>query len=66
MAGDEAGDWMRVTIDDVIDAANDEQAYRVRVRWPEGQAYPSSVYVDLNANGADDETGYSIRYVTPA
>lgn len=65
-AGEDAGDWMRVTIDDVIDVANDRRAYRVRVRWPEAQAYPSSVYVDLNANGADDETSYSVRDVTPA
>jgi uncharacterized protein DUF6174 len=65
-AGDDAGHWNRVSIADVIDAANDERAYRVRVRWPEGQAYPSSVYVDLNANGADDEISYSVRDVTPA
>jgi hypothetical protein len=37
----------------------------VRVRWPEGQDYPRSVFIDLDANGADDEIGYSIRDVTP-
>jgi hypothetical protein len=65
-AGDEAGDWMRVTINDVIDAANTEHAYRKRVRWPDGQDYPSSVWVDPDANAADEEIGYSIRHVQPA
>jgi hypothetical protein len=64
-AGDDAGDWQQITIDDVIEAANNEDAYLVRVRWPEGQDYPRSVFIDLDANGADDEIGYSIRDVTP-
>jgi hypothetical protein len=65
-AGDPAGDWMRVTINDVIDAANTEHAYQVRVAWPEGQDYPTSVYVDRDANTADEEIGYRIRDVIPA
>lgn len=65
-AGDGAGDWMRVTINDVIDAANTEHAYQKRVRWPDGQDYPSSVWVDRDANAADEEIGYSIRDVRPA
>ena len=60
-AGDDAGDWMRVSINDVIDAANNENAAQVRVRWPQGQDYPTSVWVDRDANMADDEIGYSIR-----
>jgi hypothetical protein len=64
-AGDDAGDWMRVSIDDVIDAANNENAAQVRVRWPQGQDYPTSVWVDRDADMADDEIGYSIRDVTP-
>ena len=39
-AGDDAGDWQQITIDDVIEAANNEDAYLVKVRWPEGQDYP--------------------------
>jgi hypothetical protein len=65
-AGDDAGDWMRVSINDVIDAANNKNAYQVRVRWPQGQDYPTSVWVDRDANMADDEIGYSIRDVSPA
>lgn len=64
-AGDDAGDWMKVTINDVIDAANTLGAYQVKVRWPDGQAYPSSVWVDRDANAADEEIGYSVRDVTP-
>lgn len=64
-AGDPAGDWMRVTINDVIDAANIKDAYQVRVDWPEAQDYPASVWVDRDANAADEEIGYSIRNVIP-
>lgn len=64
-AGDPAGDWMRVTINDVIDAANTKHAYQVRVNWPKGQDYPTSVWVDRDQNIADEEIGYSIRNVTP-
>jgi hypothetical protein len=63
-AGDDAGDWMRVSINDVIDAANDKHASQVRVRWPQGQGYPTSVWVDRDADMADDEIGYTIRGVT--
>jgi hypothetical protein len=62
-AGDDAGDWMLMTIDDVIDAANTKHAYQVRVHWPEGQDYPASVWVDQDANTGDEEVGYTIRNV---
>ncbi|WP_395656047.1 DUF6174 domain-containing protein [Nocardioides sp.] len=64
--GDAAEEWMRVTIEDVIDAANDEDAYRVQVRWPEGQDYPSYVWIDQDGHMADEEIGYRIDDVTPA
>jgi hypothetical protein len=65
-AGDAAGDWMRVTINDVIDAANTTDAYQVRVHWPDGRAYPTSVWVDQDENAADEEIGYSVRHVVPS
>jgi hypothetical protein len=65
-AGEPAGDWMRVTINDIIDAANTRGAHLVRVRWPQGQSYPTSVYVDRDANTADEEIGYTVRDVTPS
>ena len=65
-AGDPAGDWMRVSINDVIEAANTTDAYQVRVRWPQDQPYPASVYVDQDEHTADEEIGYAIRDVTPS
>jgi major membrane immunogen (membrane-anchored lipoprotein) len=65
-AGDPAADWQRLTVNDVIAAANTEHAAQVVVTWPEGQDYPASVWVDPDAGAADEEFGYSIRDVTPA
>ena len=63
IAGAPAPAWMQVTINDVIDAANDEKADSVSVRWPDGQDYPRSVWVDQDRNMADEERGYTIRNV---
>jgi hypothetical protein len=65
-AGAPAAQFMRVTINDIIDAANTRHAYQVKVRWPDGQDYPTSVWVDKDANMADEEIGYSIHHVTVA
>jgi hypothetical protein len=65
-AGDPAGRGTVATINDVIDAANTRHAHRVQVRWPEGQDYPSYVWVDPDANVADEEVGYTIRDVAPS
>jgi hypothetical protein len=65
-AGDRAADWLRVTINDVVDAANTPHAASVQVRWPQGQDYPSSVWVDPDASTADEEMGYTISDVDPA
>jgi hypothetical protein len=64
-AGADAGSWLRLSINDVIDAANTRHAYQVRVVWPKGQDHPTSVYVDQDANMADEEIGYSVHDVTP-
>jgi hypothetical protein len=65
-AGDTADQSYWLTIDDVIDQANDTDADRVDVDWPAGQDYPNSVYVDGHKNMADDETGYTITDVEVA
>ena len=52
-----------MTIDDIIEAANDTEAAEVRVEWPAGQDYPDSVYVDHDTNVADEENGYTISDV---
>jgi hypothetical protein len=62
-AGDPADHRFWMTINQVIDAANDTEADKVRVDWPAGQDYPNSVYVDSEKNMADDEIGYTIANV---
>ena len=65
-AGAPAPEWQRVTINDVIDAANDIDADTVDVRWPDGQDYPMSVWVDRDTHTIDEEVGYTIHDVDPA
>ncbi|MGZ4454942.1 MAG: DUF6174 domain-containing protein [Nocardioides sp.] len=62
-AGDPAPRYRWITIDDVIDAANDTHADRVQVTWPAGQDWPSEVQVDPSRETADEEVGYSVSDV---
>lgn len=61
--GEAAPRWMAVSIDDVIDAANDTTADEVRVVWPAGQDHPTSVWVDQDIGMADEERGYTVTHV---
>ena len=61
--GDRADKIFWLTINDVIEKANDTTAARVDVDWPADQDYPNSVYVDADQQIADDETGYAISKV---
>lgn len=61
--GDPADKSFWITINDVIEHANDTEAVRVDVDWPAGQDYPNSVYVDGDENIADDEVGYTVANV---
>ncbi len=61
--GDPADKIFWLTINDVIDRANDTEADMVTVDWPAGQDYPNSVYVDGHKTMADDETSYTIAKV---
>ncbi|WP_370250448.1 DUF6174 domain-containing protein [Nocardioides sp.] len=63
LRGEEAPDYRRLTIDDVIAAANDTGAARVDVVWPQGQDHPDSVYVDQDERMADEELGYAVSDV---
>lgn len=62
-SGDRAPRYRRLTIDDVIAAANDTSAARVEVTWPSGQDYPDSVFVDPDAHTIDEEVGYTLSQV---
>lgn len=59
----QAEPFRRLTINDVIDAANDTDAAQVDVRWPAGQDYPRSVWIDRSKRIADEEIGYQITDV---
>ena len=61
--GDPAPEYRRLTIDEVIEAANDTEAAMVKVKWPAGQDYPSSVYVDQDELMVDEEVGYLVSDV---
>ena len=63
LAGQQAEDPFRLSIDDVIEEANDTSAHQVDVAWPAGQAFPSSVYVDSDDQVADEERGFEISDV---
>lgn len=64
--GDRAADYLWLTIDDIIDEARSAEAgdaASVQVTWPEGQDYPSSVYIDRSKKMVDEEIGYTIAAV---
>ena len=62
-AGTPADQFMWLTINDVIDEANNTEAASVQVEWPAGQDYPNSVYVDEDLDMADEERGYHVSDV---
>ncbi|MFN8193142.1 MAG: DUF6174 domain-containing protein [Nocardioidaceae bacterium] len=63
--GDPAPKYRRITLAEVIAAANDVKAATVDVTWPAGQDYPTSVWVDQDTMMADEEIGYEVSDVTP-
>jgi len=60
------GGYLRLTIQDIIDRGNDPKMAKVIVKWPPGQLYPDSVYLDQMANVADEEVTWLISEVDPA
>ena len=62
-AGTPADEFMWLTINDVIDEANNTEAASVEVEWPAGQDHPDSVYVDEDLNMVDEERGYTVSDV---
>ena len=62
-AGTPADQFLWLTINDVIDEANNTEAASVRVEWPSGQDYPDSVYVDEHLDMVDEERGYQLSQV---
>lgn len=61
--GQSVPEFLQLSINDVIDLANDPSAAKVDVIWPDGQDYPSVVSVDRIAQAVDDEVTYTIKDV---
>lgn len=62
-AGEPAAERTWLTLNDVIAAANDTEAFSVGVDWPEGQRWPNRVSVDPQENTIDEEYGYLVSDV---
>ncbi|PWN01479.1 hypothetical protein DJ010_18185 [Nocardioides silvaticus] len=61
--GDDAPEYLWKTLNEVIDEANDTEAFKVDVAWPEGQDWPDSVSVDRMENAVDEEVYYTVHDV---
>lgn len=61
--GTEAPEFVRLTINDIIERANDPAVDKVDVTWPAGQDYPSVVAIDQLSMATDDEVTYTIKNV---
>ena len=62
--GDPVPDHRAQSINDIIAELNAAtEAEQVTVEWPEGQDYPSEVYIDESSRIADEEIGYTISDV---
>jgi hypothetical protein len=62
--GDPVPEVRAQSINDIISALNGAtKAESVTVEWPEGQDYPSDVYIDESSRIADEEIGYTISDV---
>jgi hypothetical protein len=57
------GTYLMLSIQDIIDLGNDAEAAEVKVEWPAGQLYPTSVYVDRDRMIADEEVTWVISDV---
>jgi hypothetical protein len=60
------GRYLMLSIQDIIDQGNDDKAAQVKVEWPAGQLYPSSVYIDQDKLIADEEVTWVISDVVNA
>jgi hypothetical protein len=61
--GSPAPDYLRITINDVIERANDPEPAHIDVEWPDDQDWPSKVAVDRAENATDDEVTYLVSDV---
>ena len=65
-AGDEVTvEWLRLSINDVLEEAANPRWDEVQVDWPAGQEYPDRVAIDRMERAIDDEITYVITNVEP-
>lgn len=61
--GEQAPELLRLSIEDVLAAAEEARAagaHEVTVEWPEDSESPTEVYIDRNEMAMDEEVGYTI------
>jgi hypothetical protein len=56
-------EWARLTLDDIIAAANDTEADVVEVDWAEDADHPTRVSVDRDTDAVDEEITYVVSDV---
>lgn len=62
--GEPAPEHLTLTINDIIEEINaSTEAESVDVQWPEGQDYPSEVFIDKSSRIIDEEIGYTVSDV---
>lgn len=61
--GEEAPESLQLTINDIIDRAEDPDVAEVELDWPDGQAWPNRVRLDQIEGAVDDEITYVISDV---
>ncbi|MDN5743551.1 MAG: DUF6174 domain-containing protein [Nocardioidaceae bacterium] len=61
--GKPAPSFTRLSINDIIDQANEPHNGKVKVVWPPGQEHPTSVRIDRIPRATDDEVTYLIKKV---
>ena len=61
--GASADESRLITINDLIDQANDPSAASVVVDWPDGEDHPSRIMIDGSEMVADDEASYELSAV---
>lgn len=62
--GQDAPEFARLSINDIIARANDPEVDEAEVTWPAGQDHPSVVALDHLKMAVDDEVTYTIKNVT--
>ncbi|WP_141014077.1 DUF6174 domain-containing protein [Nocardioides sambongensis] len=64
--GEDAPDYLHLTVADLLDRAADPSVASAEVEWPADSDWPTSIELDQIARAVDDEVTYRIGRVTLA